>query len=102
MRLLCSQGLEDGRAVECVELSPSVIEGAAQFAAYSGDVLRSPKVRIIEDDGVNFLRRSPARYDAIISDGKSRLGQAGNALCCNSRRAPKPAATISGNMTSSA
>jgi len=67
-------------AIECVELSPSVIEGAAQFAAYSGDVLRSPKVRIIEDDGVNFLRRSPARYDAIISDGKSRLGQAGNAL----------------------
>jgi spermidine synthase len=66
--------------IECVELSPSVIEGAAQFAAYNGDVLRNPKVRIIEDDGVNFLARAPGRYDAIISDGKSRLGQAGNAL----------------------
>jgi spermidine synthase len=68
------------KAVECVELSPSVIEGAKRFSAYSFDVLNDPKVRIIEDDGISFLRRSPSRYDAIISDGKSRLGQAGNAL----------------------
>src|SRR5207248_1593150 len=51
-----------------------------QFAAYNGDVLRDPRVRVIQDDGVNFLARAPGRYDAIISDGKSRLGQAGNAL----------------------
>jgi spermidine synthase len=37
-------------------------------------------VRIVNDDGVNFLRRSSTRYDAIISDGKSRSGHAGNAL----------------------
>jgi spermidine synthase len=66
--------------IECVELSPSVIAGAAQFAAYNGDVLHDPKVRVIQDDGVNFLARAPGRYDAIISDGKSRLGQAGNSL----------------------
>lgn len=66
-------------AIEGVELSRSVIAGAEQFAAYSGDVLHNPKVRIVEDDGVSYLKRSPARYDAIISDGKSRLGQAGNA-----------------------
>lgn len=66
--------------IECVELSPSVIEGAAQFAAYNGGVLHDPKVRVIADDGVNYLARVPGRYDAIISDGKSRLGQAGNSL----------------------
>src|SRR6266851_3570141 len=66
--------------IECVELSPSVIEGAAQFTAYNFDVLHDPRVRIIQDDGINFLARAPGRYDAIISDGKSRLGQAGNAL----------------------
>ncbi|HZR11372.1 MAG TPA: fused MFS/spermidine synthase [Myxococcales bacterium] len=67
-------------AVECVELSPSVIEGAKKFSAYSFDVLHDRRVKVIEDDGISFLRRSPSRYDAIISDGKSRLGQAGNAL----------------------
>ena len=67
-------------SIECVELSPSVIEGAGQFSAYNGGVLRDPRVRVVEDDGVDFLKRSPARYDAIISDGKSRLGQSGNAL----------------------
>ena len=68
------------KEIDSVELSSSVIEGAKQFAAYNGDVLRNPKVRVIEDDGVHFLKRTPMRYDAIISDGKSRLGQAGNSL----------------------
>ena len=66
--------------VECVELSPSVIEGARLFERYNGEALRGEKVRVVNDDGVNFLRRSPTRYDAIISDGKSRSGHAGNAL----------------------
>jgi spermidine synthase len=65
--------------VDCVELSPSVIEGARFFAAFNGDVLESPSVRVIADDGINFLKRGSERYDAIVSDGKSRLGQAGNA-----------------------
>ncbi|HWE24223.1 MAG TPA: fused MFS/spermidine synthase, partial [Myxococcales bacterium] len=68
------------REIDCVELSPSVIEGAAQFGAYNFDVLHDSRVRIVEDDGINFLARAPGRYDAIISDGKSRLGQAGNSL----------------------
>src|SRR6266568_1190121 len=66
--------------VECVELSPSVIEGSRHFTAYNGGVLENPAVQIINDDGVNFLRRSRERYDAIISDGKSKSGHAGNGL----------------------
>jgi spermidine synthase len=67
-----------GARVDCVELSPSVIEGAKHFAAFNGDVLHDPKVRVIADDGFSFLKRSPLRYDAIVSDGKSRLGETGN------------------------
>src|SRR5574340_258271 len=66
--------------IECVELSPSVIEAAHLFARWNGGVMESPVVRMVNDDGVNYLKRSPARYDAIVSDGKSRSGHAGNAL----------------------
>ena len=66
--------------VECAELSPSVIAGARFFADWNGGALDDPRVQVIADDGFAYLRRSPSRYEAIISDGKSRLGQAGNAL----------------------
>jgi spermidine synthase len=66
--------------VQCVELSPSVIEGARLFAEHNGGVLDDPRTRIVNDDGVSFLRRSREVYDAIISDGKSRSGHAGNAV----------------------
>jgi spermidine synthase len=66
--------------VTCVELSPSVIEGARLFAEHNGGVLDDPRVRIVNDDGVSWLRRSDETWDAIISDGKSRSGHAGNAV----------------------
>lgn len=66
--------------VTCVELSPSVIEGARRFAAYNGGILDDPRARIVNDDGVGFLRRSRETYDAIISDGKSIAGHAGNGV----------------------
>jgi spermidine synthase len=66
--------------VEVVELEPAVIEGARAFEGWNDGALSSPLVRVMNDDGVNFLRRSQERYDAVISDGKSRSGHAGNAL----------------------
>jgi spermidine synthase len=67
-------------SVECVELSPSVIEAAHEFSEWNWDALERPSIRVVNDDGVNYLKRSGAHYDAIISDGKSRSGHAGNAL----------------------
>lgn len=66
--------------IECVELSPSVIEAARLFAPFNGGVMDNPAVRVVNDDGVNYLKRSADRYDAIVSDGKSRSGHAGNGL----------------------
>ena len=66
--------------IECVEISPPVIEGARFFRAFNGNVLENPAVHVILDDGVNYLKRTRHRYDAIISDGKSKLGHVQNAL----------------------
>lgn len=66
--------------IDCLEISPAVIEGARHFDRFTGSVLDHPSVRVINDDGVNFLRRSDERYDAIISDAKSRSAHAANSL----------------------
>ncbi|HWE25124.1 MAG TPA: fused MFS/spermidine synthase [Myxococcales bacterium] len=63
----------------CVELSPEVVEGARYFDSFNASVLDDRRVRIVVDDGINFLARSAERWDAIISDGKSRHGHVGNA-----------------------
>jgi len=70
----------DVRRVEVVEISPSVIEGSRFFGQYNGGVPDHPGIRVIPDDGVLYLRRSGGRYDAIVADGKSRSGHAGNAV----------------------
>ncbi len=65
--------------VDCLEISPSVIEAAHLYDDLTDNVLRDPRVRIITDDGVNYLKRTAESYDAVISDGKSRTGHGGNA-----------------------
>jgi spermidine synthase len=65
--------------VESVELSDSVVAGAHFFGVWNHDLWHNPTSRVIVDDGVAYLRRSGEKYDAIISDGKSRLGHVGNA-----------------------
>ena len=67
-------------SIDCVELSPSVIEGARTFADFNHGVLDDPRLNIIADDGVNFLKRAPNRYDVIIADGKSRMGHSENSV----------------------
>lgn len=68
-------------SVTTVELSPAVIEASAQFA----DLLpngAAAKMQTIQADGIHWLSQpagSQERFDAIISDGKSRPGHIGNA-----------------------
>jgi spermidine synthase len=65
--------------VEVVEIAHGVVEGAREFERWNGGALHDPRVAVVEDDGINYLKRARGRYDVIVSDGKSRSGHAGNA-----------------------
>jgi hypothetical protein len=54
--------------VDCVELSPGVIEAAPYFRATNRDALRDPRVELLIGDGRNFLLTSRERYDVIRLD----------------------------------
>ena len=59
---------QHGGAVDVVELSAGVVEGAQFFAHASHDVLHQPNVRLLVDDGRNFLLRTTERYDVLTAD----------------------------------
>jgi spermidine synthase len=54
--------------VDAVELSPGVIEAAPFFRASNRDALADPRVRLIIQDGRNFLLTSRETYDVIRLD----------------------------------
>lgn len=57
----------DVRAVDCAEISPSVIEAASMFREASHDALSDDRLRIIPRDARNLLLTSEQSYDVIIS-----------------------------------
>lgn len=67
-------------AVDCVEISPTVIRGAAYFAEENHNVLANQKVRVIEDDIISYLKLSEKSFDIVSSDAKSRPRSRGNGL----------------------
>jgi spermidine synthase len=60
--------LTDGLTVDIVELSDSVVRGAALFKHVNEDVIHRPNVRLRIDDGRNFLTTTDDRYDIITAD----------------------------------
>jgi len=50
------------------EIEPNVIGAARTFAAYNNHVLDNPKLKIVFNDGRNFLMTTPDRYDVITAD----------------------------------
>ena len=63
-------------SVTSVELSPSVIEAAEKFADLSKPA--TARTATVQADGVWWLKKQARKFDAIISDGKSRPGHVGN------------------------
>ncbi|HLY12379.1 MAG TPA: fused MFS/spermidine synthase [Planctomycetota bacterium] len=53
--------------LDCVELSPAVIRGAAHFKEAIGGVLQDPRVHVIVGDGRNALLFGRDAYDVIVS-----------------------------------
>ncbi|MFO0912749.1 MAG: fused MFS/spermidine synthase [Pirellulales bacterium] len=66
--------------VWAVELSPTVVEAAAEFRRWNDDVLHHDRVTVVQDDGLFFLKRLGHPVDVIVSDGKSVSTHAGNAI----------------------
>ena len=58
-------------AIDCVELSPEVVEATELFSEVNQDALADPRTRMIVGDGRNHLSLAEDRYDVIISQPSS-------------------------------
>jgi len=56
------------RHADVVEISPEVVTASALFSNENGNVLASPRVRLIVGDGRSHLQLSTRRYDVIVSE----------------------------------
>ena len=54
--------------IDIVELSDTVVEGARWFNHVNNKILDQPNVKLIVDDGRNYLLKSLKRYDIITAD----------------------------------
>ncbi len=61
----------DLERIVCVEIAPSVVEGAQFFKVENYGILDSPRVEVVVNDGVNYLLTSTDTYDIISTDGKT-------------------------------
>jgi spermidine synthase len=55
-------------SVTCVELEPTTIEGSQFFDHVNNRPLDDPRTKLIIDDARTYLRVTPERYDAIVSE----------------------------------
>lgn len=53
--------------IDCVEIEPSMAEAAAYFSQWNGSILKDKRVRLIMNDGRNYLEAARKKYDVIIS-----------------------------------
>ncbi len=63
--------------IDCVEISPEVVEASHYFREENGNALNDPKIRLAIEDGRNLLQTRDTHYDVIISE-PSNPWQAGN------------------------
>jgi spermidine synthase len=54
--------------IDCVEIEPSMLKAAGYFEQWNRSVLKDPRVKIISNDGRNYLLSTKKKYDIIISE----------------------------------
>jgi spermidine synthase len=54
--------------IEAVELERAVIDGAVVFRPYNHNADRDPRVKLVDNDGRNYLEMTNTRYDLVISE----------------------------------
>ena len=53
-------------SVTAVEMNPLIIDAVRRFGAEAGNLYDHPKVKLVLDEGRNFIQRTPERFDLII------------------------------------
>lgn len=56
------------KRVDCVEISPNVIDAARYFNKINEMDFSSPVLSLIEEDGLTFMKTTPHKYNVIISE----------------------------------
>ncbi len=56
------------KEVVLAEIEPKVMGGARTFAAYNHQVLENPKLKVVFNDGRNFLMTTREKFDVITAD----------------------------------
>ncbi len=59
------------KRIVSVEISRGVVEGARYFAQQNFNVLRDPRVSVVVDDVVDYLRTTKEKFDIISADEKT-------------------------------
>ena len=65
---LAAAASHDLERIDCVEISPAVVEASHYFDEDNGHVLSDPRVRLILGDGRNHVVLTDRTYDVIISE----------------------------------
>ena len=66
------------RSLTCVEIEPTVVEGAAFFAESSRRLRAHPAVEVRVDDVANYLRTTPRSFRVVSADEKTAEEYASN------------------------
>jgi spermidine synthase len=65
---LGSAGLYPLTSLDCVEISPEMVEACRLFDPYNYRILDDPRVRVLIADGRNHLALTDRTYDVIVSE----------------------------------
>lgn len=56
------------KQVTCVELEPAVVEATRQFEDVNNRPLEDPRLRLVSNDGRNFIYTTDEKFDVIVSE----------------------------------
>lgn len=63
-------------ACTMVEIDPVVIEASREFLKQTSCEFNNPKLKILTEDGVDFVKTTKQKYDVIIVDSSDPIGPA--------------------------
>ena len=66
------------RSLVCVEIEPSVLEGAALFERENRGVLADPRLNVVVDDVAHYLRTTSRSFHVVSADEKTSQQYASN------------------------